>query len=598
MKSLNSSNSLNILLKASWEATRGQRVRLFGFVGLFIIAYSIDLLVPWAIGYVLEVFVERGFTPEAYELALYGLAAYVGLRLLNTLFHHLARYIQNIVAFSARMHEMRKLFNAFMSFPLRWHINHHSGENLSRLHRAVGAVDGMIGTFIWQVVEGLVKIVFATAALFALDLYVALNVLGMGCVTILVMILFNSRLRTQIRSNNAFYDRLNRICVDYLFNIITVKTLRIEDSAKRYLERQQPVGLGISKTISKYQELKWGSVGIGYALVLGSSLAIYFWGQADVGGAIDVAKVYVLMNYLDRIFGAISAFTGYYGAIVEASTAYEDASRILSELPRSQETAGISRLGSAWTTLKIKDLNFTYPDSHNPGVHLNELVVNNADKIALVGPSGGGKSTLLKVLAGMLPANAREIQVDSTAGITLDDIAAESLLLPQEPEIFSETVRYNLSMGEDLAESDLHFAIALCKVDQVISKLPQGWESDLAENGLNLSVGEKQRVAMARGLLRASGKQIILLDEPTSSLDPMTEKSIFQGLLQHFENRTVITACHRLALVPLFDKIIFVADGRVQESGTFDQLVAAGGAFARAWSDYQKKVVREHGQTL
>ena len=163
-----------------------------------------------------------------------------------------------------------------------------------------------------------------------------------------------------------------------------------------------------------------------------------------------------------------------------------------------------------------------------------------------------------------------------------------SLLIPQEPEIFSESVRYNLTLGQEFTLDQLQKAMEICRIDHLLKKLPDSWDSYLEEAGLNISVGERQRLALARGILRIHGKELLLLDEPTSSLDPMTEKQIFHGILSQFVDRVVITACHRLALVPLFDKIIYVRDGHIEEVGSFPELRSAGGAFAAAWEDYER----------
>ncbi len=590
------STSMRTLVRASWEATSQVRPRFFAFLILFVLAYSLDLLVPWAIGYILGVFVQHGFTPLAYELCLYGVGAYIGLRLAYTFCHHYGRYLQNIVAFHVRMRTLSRMFETFLGFPLRWHVNHHSGENLSKLHRSVGAIDAVIGNYIWQIVEGVVKFAFASIALFALDLWVALNVLAMGVVTVLVMILFNKKLTGNIRANNTFYDTLNRTCVDYLFNIVTVKTLRLEKGAQSYLRSHQPQGLGISKRISLFTELKWGSVGFGYAVVLGTSLLIYFYGHEGFKGPFDVAQVYVLMNYLDKIFQAIGSFTGYYSGLVESATAYEDADKILRESTQHSAPARTLLPLASWHSMQVRDLEFRYPGTETAGLRGMHFEFARGDKIALVGPSGGGKSTLLKILAGMLSPERVSITLDSNTPVTLENVAATTLLLPQEPEIFSETVRYNLTMGESFPPEAITFFSSLCKIEGIIEKLPRGWDSDLAEKGLNLSVGEKQRVAMARGLLRASSKDLILLDEPTSSLDPMTEKAIFHGILHHFADRTVITACHRLALVPLFDKIVFVRHGQIEEVGSFKELLDRRGPFAIAWEDYERKIVKDQGE--
>jgi ABC-type multidrug transport system fused ATPase/permease subunit len=503
--------------------------------------------------------------------------------------HHVARYLQGTAAYSARFKKLEEVFGALLSFPLKWHVHHHSGENLSRLHRSVGAIEQVINNYIWQIIDGIVKFLFATIAIFALDFKVALTVLLMGFVTVLVMILFNARLTKNIRKNNRFYDRLNRTCVDYLSNIITVKTLRLERPANDYLMQQRSEGFRLCRKIWKYQELKWGTIAVGYSLVMGASLFIYFNNHLSLGGAFDVAQVYVLLNYLDRIFGAISSFTGYYGAVIESSIAYDDASSFLSESEELRAPLRLSKIPRAWQTLALQQLEFSYAGDL-PNLHSVDLEIRRGEKIALVGPSGGGKSTLLKVLAGMLAVQKGFILDEDGHRYTVDDVAGVSILVPQEPEIFSETVRYNLSFGENFTDDQLQRAIEICRIEHLLEKLNDGWESNLEEAGLNISVGERQRLALARGILRVPGKDVLLLDEPTSSLDPLTEKQIFAGILHTFSKLTVITACHRLALVPMFDRIIYIKEGRVEEVGSFPELRAAGKGFSAAWADYERTV--------
>ena len=581
--------SFRALFAGAWRAVEGVRLRFFLFVVLFIVSYTIDLLAPWAIGYTLGVFVRGGFGPEVLGDALLGVAAYVGFKLAHTITHHLGRYFQITTAFEARRTELERIFGQLLVFPLSWHVDHHSGESLSRLQRSAGAVDAVVGTYVWQIIEGLVKVVFASIAIVTLDFWVAINVTAMGIVTILVMVLFNKRLTSYIRRVNAFYDRLNRVCVDYLFNIVTVKSLNLEPSAKQYLTDFYPTGRQLARRIAAFGELKWGAVAVGYTLVMGSSLVIFFYRHQGIDQPFEVAEVYVLLNYLDRIFQAIGSFTGYYSGLIESATAYEDATTIDSESQRFPPLSTERRL-PPWNSLNIKALEYRYIQGEYQGIHLRDLQIFRGEKIALVGPSGSGKSTLLKVLGGMLRPRDFEAVSDRGDPLSLDEIAASSLLLPQEPEIFTETVRYNLTMGERFKPEELTFFTNLCKVGEVIEKIQGGWEANLAEKGLNLSGGERQRFALARGLLRAARREFLLLDEPTSSLDPATEKQIFLSILHHFNDRTILTACHRLALVPLFDRVFFVRRGVIEEIGTFEELLARKGAFATAWEDFERRL--------
>ena len=323
---------------------------------------------------------------------------------------------------------------------------------------------------------------------------------------------------------------------------------------------------------------------------MGTSLFIYFKNHIGQNTPFDVAQVYVLLNYLDRIFGAITSFTGYYGGIIEASLAYDDASSVLEESNSLKAPPRTAALPRDWKTLGLHSVDFSYGGG-SANLRNIFLQFRRGEKVALVGPSGSGKSTLLKVLSGMLAAQSGTVTTSSGGTYSLDDVADVSILVPQEPEVFSETVRYNLAFGQNYSDAELQRAVTLCRIDHLLEKLPHGWDSPLEEAGLNISGGERQRLALARGVLRVPGKDILLLDEPTSSLDPLTEKQIFANILHEFKDLTVITACHRLALVPMFDTVVYIKDGRVEEVGSFNELRAAGRGFSAAWADYERTVM-------
>jgi ABC-type multidrug transport system fused ATPase/permease subunit len=324
---------------------------------------------------------------------------------------------------------------------------------------------------------------------------------------------------------------------------------------------------------------------------MGSSLYIFFRNHVGDSAAFDVAQVYVLLNYLDRVFGAITSFTGYYGGIIEASLAYDDASSVLDESNELKNPLRPTTLPRPWDVIGLDNVAFSYGGETQ---NLRDIFMSlrKGEKVALVGPSGGGKSTLLKVLSGMLAANGGTVTASDGKSYTLDDVADISILVPQEPEVFSESLRYNLSFNQDFTDTEILKALELCKIDHLVQKLPNGLDSTLEEAGLNISGGERQRLALARGILRVPGKDILLLDEPTSSLDPLTEKQIFANILTEFKELTVVTACHRLALVPLFDTVVYIRDGRVEEIGSFPALRAAGKGFSAAWADYERTVVK------
>lgn len=244
---------------------------------------------------------------------------------------------------------------------------------------------------------------------------------------------------------------------------------------------------------------------------------------------------------------------------------------------------------SGWQKISIKNLWFKYEDKEHKTHQLSEVALDlrRGDKIALVGESGSGKSTLLTLLRGLdLPKKAR-VTVDGKVVEDMGILSTISTLIPQDPEIFDNTIEYNITAGLKHDKTDLDLASQLARFDVVMKRLPRGYKTDIKEKGVNLSGGEKQRLALARGIFSAKDSSLIMLDEPTSSVDSVNELAIHKNLHKHFADRCIVSSVHRLHLLPLYDMIYVLADGRVVEQGTFEELLAKSNSrLALLWRDY------------
>ncbi len=237
----------------------------------------------------------------------------------------------------------------------------------------------------------------------------------------------------------------------------------------------------------------------------------------------------------------------------------------------------------------MRDLTFTYEDAEGNHRHLDKVNIElrRGQAIALVGASGGGKSTLLNLLRGLdRPAHVNVLRDGQPAAGGLSYLSQATTLMPQDPEIFGDTVRFNIAFGMEASDAELHEAIRLARFDTVIERLPKGLDTNIAEKGINLSGGEKQRLALARGIFFAKDSGLILLDEPTSSVDAVNEQIIYRNLIQHFRSSCLVSSIHRLHLLELFDMIYLIDRGRIVESGDFKTLVERNGAFAAMWRSY------------
>lgn len=275
----------------------------------------------------------------------------------------------------------------------------------------------------------------------------------------------------------------------------------------------------------------------------------------------------MLFLYLLELFFAFFTFASQYELISQWKSRVLNAESIEQAFDKNTEI--VRSPISPWHELKIKNLLFQYND-HRELPHINHLSfeIKRGERIAIIGESGSGKTTFLKVLHGLYPSAQSCLQLDSREPIqtSLAKLDLKTMLVPQEPEVFSSTIRDNITLGVFYEDHTIFEFAEIAAFKSVIKKLPKGLDSVINEKGVNLSGGEKQRLALTRALLFAADKDFILLDESTSSVDPKNEWIIYTNILRHFENKTIIASIHKKHLLPLFDRVLEFKNGTLQTS--------------------------------
>ncbi len=374
---------------------------------------------------------------------------------------------------------------------------------------------------------------------------------------------------------------------DALSNVTTVIILRVEALVLKAL------AFAIGKprtqflTNSRLNEWKWFSASIAGRFASMAVIAVYLIHQLSLG-VVMVGTVYILYGYVDRIRMTFFQFASLYNDIIRwrAQVANaEELSKDFRDLPESAH-----RLPAGWETLSIANLSFSY-ESGSDDLHLNDvtLEIKKGERVALIGESGGGKSTFLKLLRDLYHPKSLALSVD---GRSIADgfvgISDSISLVPQDPEIFSTTIRENITLGVEYPETHIKVFTDIARFSDVVERLPKKLESSIVEKGVNLSGGEKQRLALSRGLLASEHKDIVLLDEPTSSVDFGNELKIYQNIFDAFPGKTVISSIHRLHLLSLFDSVYLLRDGRVIANGSFEELKNNSKDFRVLWDEYIK----------
>jgi ABC-type multidrug transport system fused ATPase/permease subunit len=295
----------------------------------------------------------------------------------------------------------------------------------------------------------------------------------------------------------------------------------------------------------------------------------------------------ILLGYVNQFTSVFNDIAAQYTQITRYHTEVQnvaDIERAWDEKHTPEDTV----LPAGWNEISIQQLSFTRDNDRNLGratgldnVHLR---IQRGKRIALIGESGSGKSTLLTTLRGLnIPTPGVQTIIDQAEPVPFHSLGGTVTLFPQDPEIFENTIRYNITLGIHFSEEDIMAACEAAQFGDIVRTLPNGLETNIQEKGVNLSGGQKQRLALARGILAARSSSIVLMDEPTSSVDPRTEKRIYKALFNTMHDKAVISSLHRLHLLPEFDYIYILRNGAVIEEGTFEELKRSSLVFNELW---------------
>ena len=312
-------------------------------------------------------------------------------------------------------------------------------------------------------------------------------------------------------------------------------------------------------------------------------VAIYAWLAYKKTGTVLVGSAVMVYQYAQQIGAVVGSMAQQWSELVRYQTDITNADPIL-DTPARATSADVGEHERRWQTIRIEGTNVRHPNGAR-GLDGADLELRRGARIALVGGSGAGKSTLMRVLAGLYPADAIRIAFDGRAS-ELRDLSPIAILVPQEPEIFESDVRTNLTLGVPRSDEAIARACELACLGPVLEALPAGLATVISERGANLSGGQRQRIALARGLLAASAASLVLLDEPTSSIDPITEAQIYEGVLGAMPDACVVSSIHRLHLLPRFDTVVLLHEGRTVDAGSLDELLARQPRFAEMWRGY------------
>jgi len=584
------SNPLLFLFAQMWRYSKGCRHIVVWYCLMFVIAGATSLLgFPWVWSRVIDIVQKEGITNSSLHHLLLLLLLPIVLQIVFWGIHGPARVLERVNAFKVRANYRKYLLQGIMTLPMEWHASHHSGDSVDKVEKGASALFEFSSTS-FEIIYALVQFTGSFAVLAYFSRSSALSMLAMVGLTIFITVCFDRILVMQYKELNRAENSVSESVFDAISNISTIIILRVEKLVFHAIGHKIDSPLKLFRKNNKLNETKWFLTNLCASLTAAMVLATYFVSHAHDPQGILAGNVYLLINYLDKLATFFFKFTAMYGDILQRRAKVMNAEELAVDF--REESFANHILPLDWKSLAMEGLTFSYGSLPNGRPHLVDinLEIKRGQKIAFVGKSGSGKTTLLKVIRDLHAPQSLRLTVDGVpAAEGFAGIARAITLVPQLPEIFATTVGNNITLGAEYDESTVRKFLDMACFTDVVAELPKGLHSSINEKGVNLSGGQMQRLALTRGLLACESKDIVLLDEPTSSLDSTTEMAVYRRIFAGFAGKTIISSVHRLHLLKLFDRICFFEEGAIIAVGSLEELLAQCPAFQVLWAEYGQR---------
>jgi ABC-type multidrug transport system fused ATPase/permease subunit len=571
-----------------WRYAAGARLKL-GLTWLMLVGAALmELMSPWLGAQALNALQKDG-TQALMTAAWYG-AAILAAAVIAWSLHGPARVSERRIALLVRKNFTNALYAKLMRLPLAWHDRHHSGEVQQRLSQSSLALHSFTQNQ-FNYIKAAVHFLGAAAAIMLYSPNLGLFALCGYCVAGLIMVRFDLILMRLAKEENAAERKYQSRLLDFLGNIATIMSFRMQDSSRRLVvEKLGQVFEPARKSITLV-EVKWCIADLfSVALTWGLVAAAVWMSKRD--GAILIGGIFLVHQYAQQARTVVLGLADRFQTVARYRTDLASADAIWFAVDQVEPGTPIPH---NWQRIEVSDLSYEHAavdcidgkleagsskSSHAAsGLKKIGITLHRADRIALVGPSGAGKSTLMRVLAGQYNTNGQRIEVDGRHCPATPHLGSITTFVAQETDVFEASIRDNISLSGEHGDDEISQAIRVSAFDAVMADLSLGLDTPLTERGCNLSGGQRQRLCLARGLLAARDSSLIFLDEPTSALDPLTEQTVLARITAALPDACIVASIHRMDLLKYFNKVVLLANGEVQDIGTFDELLNRQPAF-------------------
>jgi ATP-binding cassette, subfamily B, heavy metal transporter len=509
--------------------------------------------------------------------------AYGGMRIVMAALTQARDGIFAKVAMNAVRRLAYRTFEHMHELSLRFHLERKTGGLTRVLERGRNAIETIVRMVIMQLVPTIIELALIVAVLlYQFDWrYVAVVLVVVALYMIYTYKATEWRIGIRRRMNDSDTDA-NVKAIDSLLNYETVKYFGAEEREARRYDRA--MARYEEASVQAYVSLAVLNAGQAVIFTIGLASVMVMCAYGIKDGSKTIGDFVMINAMMIQLYQPLNFMGMVYREIKQAVIDIERMFAILALAPEIKDKPGAKPLAVKRGAIRFENVSFAYEPNRQILKDVS-FEVPAGHRVAVVGPSGAGKSTISRLLFRFYEVSGGRISID---GQDIRDVTQHSLrmaigVVPQDTVLFNDTIRYNIRYGRwKASDAEVEEAARLARIDDFIRRSPRGYDTEVGERGLKLSGGEKQRVAIARTILKAP--PILLLDEATSALDSHTEREIQDALERVSENRTTLVIAHRLSTIVGADEIIVLDDGVIVERGTHHQLLAQGGLYASMWN--------------